>query len=50
MSACIAVVVGARAAICATAVPSLMRLVCAAIQVSAVKASEPQASAVHTES
>ena len=50
MSACIAVVVGERAAICATAVPSLIREVCAAIQVSGVKASDPQDSAVHTES
>lgn len=49
VSACIAVVVGERAAICATAVPSRMRVVCAAIQVSGVKTSEPQDSAVHTE-
>lgn len=49
VSACIAVAVGVRAAICATAVPSLMRLVWAASQVSGVKASEPQDSAVHTE-
>ena len=50
VSACIAVAVGVRAAICATAVPSLILEVCAAIQVSGVKASEPQDSAVHTES
>lgn len=45
-----AVAVGVRAAICAIPVPSLMREVWAAIQVSVVKASDPQASAVHTES
>lgn len=45
-----AVAVGERAAICAMAVPRRIREVCAAIQVSGVKASEPQASAVHTES
>lgn len=50
VSACIAVAVGVRAAICATAVPSRIREVRAAIQVSGVNASEPQASAVHTES
>ena len=50
MSACIAVVTGERAAIWATAVPSLIVEVRAAIQVSGVKASEPQDSAVHTES
>lgn len=50
VSACMAVAVGLRAAICARAVPRRMREVCAAIQVSGVKASEPQASAVHTES
>ena len=49
VSACIAVVVGERAAIWATAVPSLILDVRAAIQVSGVKASEPQDSAVHTE-
>ncbi len=48
--ACIAVAVGVLAAIWATAVPSRIRLVWAAIQVSGVNASEPQASAVHTES
>ncbi len=47
--ACMAVAVGERAAICATAVPSRMRRVWAAIHVSGVKASEPQDSAVHTE-
>lgn len=47
--ACIAVAVGVRAAICAMAVPSRMREVWAAIQVSGVKASDPQASAVHTD-
>lgn len=50
MRACIAVAVGVRAAICAIPVPSLMREVWAAIQVSAVKASDPHASAVQTES
>jgi len=45
-----AVAVGVRAAIWATAVPRRIRLVRAAIQVSGVKASDPQASAVHTES
>jgi hypothetical protein len=45
-----AVVVGDRAAICATAVPSRILEVCAAIQVSGVNTSEPQDSAVHTES
>ncbi len=48
--ACIAVVVGERAAIWATPVPSLILDVRAAIQVSGVKASEPHDSAVHTES
>ncbi|MGX1370435.1 hypothetical protein RKD19_005794 [Streptomyces canus] len=44
-----AVVVGERAAICATAVPSLIVDVRAAIQVSGVNTSEPHDSAVHTE-
>jgi hypothetical protein len=50
VSACIAVVVGERAAICAIAVPRRIREVCAAIHVSGVNASLPQDSAVHTES
>jgi hypothetical protein len=45
-----AVEVGVRAAICAMDVPSLMRDVCAPIQASGVKASEPQASALQAES
>jgi hypothetical protein len=45
-----AVEVGVRAAICAMEVPSLMRDVCAPIQASGVKASEPQASALQAES
>jgi len=49
VSACIAVVVGERAAIWATAVPRPILEVRAAIQVSGVKASDPQDSAVHTE-
>ena len=50
VSACIAVAAGVRAESCTTAVPSLMREVWAPIQASGVKASEPHASAVHTES
>lgn len=42
--------VGERAAIWATAVPSLILDVRAAIHVKGVNASEPQDSAVHTES
>ncbi|GAA3065981.1 hypothetical protein GCM10020000_57430 [Streptomyces olivoverticillatus] len=49
MSACIAVAAGLRAAIWATAVPSRIRSVWAAIQASGVKASDPQDSEVHTE-
>jgi hypothetical protein len=45
-----AVVVGERAAIWATAVPSLILDVREAIHVSGVNTSEPQDSAVHTES
>ena len=50
MSACIAVEVGVRAEICTMPVASLIRVVCAPIQASGVNASEPHASAVHTES
>ena len=50
MSACIAVDAGVRALICTIAVPSRIRDVCAPIQASGVNASEPHASAVHTES
>nr|KEP24725.1 hypothetical protein DA06_07035 [Georgenia sp. SUBG003] len=48
--AAIAVAVGVRADICATAVPSRTRRVLAPHQASGVSASEPYASAVHTES
>ena len=48
--AAMAVAVGVRAASCTTLVPSLMVEVCPASQPSGVKASDPQASAVHTES
>ncbi len=41
---------GVRAEICSTAVPSLMRVVRAPIQQSGAIASDPYASAVHTES
>ena len=50
VSAAIAVAAGVRALICTIAVPSRIRDVCAPIHASGVKASEPQASAVHTES
>ena len=46
----VAVAVGVRADICATEVPSLIRLVRAPYQASGVKASEPYASAVQSES
>ena len=45
-----AVMDGVRAAICMTAVPALMRVVRASIQATGVTASEPHASALHTES
>ena len=48
--AAMAVAVGVRAASCTTEVPSLMVEVWPAIQPSGVKASDPHASAVHTES
>jgi hypothetical protein len=48
--AVIAVAAGVRAGICITAVPSPMRSVRAATQVSVVTASEPYASALQTES
>ena len=48
--AVIAAIAGVRAGICMIAVPSRMRVVCAPIQASGVIASEPYASAVHTES
>ncbi len=48
--AAMAVAVGVRAASCTTPVPSLMVEVCPAIQASGEKASEPHASALHTES
>ena len=50
VSAAMAVAVGVRAESCTTEVPSLIFDVCAPIQASGVKASEPQASAVQTES
>ena len=50
MSAPIAVAVGVRAESCTTEVPSLIFDVWAPIQASGVKASEPQDSAVQTES
>ena len=50
VSACIAVAAGVRADSWQTDVPSLMREVCAPIQHSGEKQSEPHASAVHTES
>ena len=50
VSACMAVEAGVRAAIWQMAVPSLMCEVCAPIQASGVKQSEPQASAVQIES
>jgi hypothetical protein len=50
VSAAIAVAVGERAEIWQIAVPSLTRRVCAPIQARGVKQSEPQASAVQTES
>ena len=45
-----AVAVGVRAESCTTDVPSLIAWVWAPTQASGVKASDPQASAVHTES
>src|SRR5690606_26400026 len=48
--AAMAVAVGVRAESCTTEVPSLMVDVWPAIQARGEKASEPQASAVHTES
>ena len=48
--AAMAVATGVRAESCTTPVPSLMRSVWAASQVSGVNASEPQDSAVQTES
>jgi len=45
-----AVDAGVRAEICTMPVASLMREVCAPIHASGVNASEPHASAVHTES
>ena len=48
--AAMAVAVGVRAASCTTEVPSLMVEVCPASRPSGVKASDPHASAVHTES
>ena len=48
--ACMAVAVGVRAESCTTAVPRRILDVWAAIQVRGVKASDPQASAVKTES
>jgi hypothetical protein len=50
VSACMAVAAGVRADICAMDVPSLIRAVRAPYQVRVVNASEPYASAVHTES
>ncbi len=50
VSALIAVAVGVRADICTMLVPSRIRLVEEPHQASGVKASEPYASAVHTES
>ena len=47
--AVIAVIAGVRAGICIMAVPTLIFSVCARIQAAGVAASEPQASAVHTE-
>ena len=47
---CIAHIAGGRPASCMMPVPSRMRSVLAAIQASGVMASEPYASAVHTES
>jgi hypothetical protein len=48
--AAIAVAAGVRAATCTTEVPSRIRDVCAARNASGVNASEPYASALHTES
>jgi hypothetical protein len=48
--AVMAVVAGVRAGICMTAVPTPIRSVRAATHVSVVTASEPYASALHTES
>jgi hypothetical protein len=48
--AAIAVAAGVRADICTIPVPSLIRSVCAPHQASGVKASDPYASAVQTES
>jgi len=49
-SAAIAVAVGALAAICMIDVPSRILVVCAPTQASGVRASEPDASEVHTDS
>ena len=49
MAAVIAVMAGVRAGICMIAVPSWILVVCATNHVSGVTASEPYASAVHTE-
>ena len=49
MAAVIAVIAGVRAGICMMAVPTWIRVVWAAIQVSGTIASDPYASAVHTE-
>ncbi len=48
--AVIAVIAGVRPGICMIAVPTLILLVFASIQVAGVTASEPYASEVHTES
>jgi hypothetical protein len=48
--AVMAVLAGERPGSCMIAVPSLILLVCAPIQARGLTASEPQASAVHTES
>ena len=45
-----AVAAGARAAMCMMHVPSRIVVVCAPIQASGVRASEPEASEVHTNS
>ena len=50
VTACMAVAVGVRAAICTIPVPSRIRSVAPAISTSGEKASEPQHSAVHTAS
>ena len=47
---CMAVAAGVRAESCTTAVPNRMRSVWEPIHANGVKASEPQASAVKTES